>query len=455
MHMSKLLQSIIGPACVIAFLFLGWITQATWKPWLIPAKGNPDEAKKDAPPDGAEVIKLSAHAHANLKLIVKEIEPTTYWRKLSIPGSVVDRPGYSDRAITAPIAGVVTHVTAVPGKVFRAGEELFRLRLASDSFQASQMELFKSVREFDITRRERKRLETIPAGSVPVTRFLELQYQEERLSVLLQAHRQDLRTRQLTEEQIAGIEQKAQFVTEVVIRMPERSDKLQHNGKEHGSHQTPTMSVVYEVQKLKVKLDDFVQAGQTLAYLADHRHLYVEGRALKHETKWIAEAAQLGHPVEVIFGEDNDGTPVDFLNGLSIEFMGTTMDAGGLTLPVYIPFANPMKAHERQGKSYRTGLYRPGQKAMVRIGVEKHDGVFVLPIAAVAREGPDAYVFKQNGNTFVRKAVTILHEDSESLVIANNGAILAGQFVAHNAGAALNRTLKAAQSGGGGHHHHD
>ncbi len=455
MRISKLIQTILGPVIVVGLSILGWSTHTIWKPWLIPAKVSDDAAKKDAPPDSPEVIKLSAHAQTNLRLNVKEIELTTYWRKLSIPGTVVDRPGHSDRTIAAPIAGFITQVTAVPGKSFRAGDELFRLRLASDSFQTSQMELFKSVRELDIARRERKRLEAIPAGTVPATRLLELQYQEDRLSVVQQVHRQDLRTRQLTEEQIAGIEQKGLFVTEVVIRMPDRLGKLHLHGDDHGTPPLPTMHVEYEVQDLKVNLGDFVQAGQVLVYLADHRHLYVDGRALRNETSLIARATKFGLPVEVVFAEDEDGNAIDCLKDLTIEFLGNTMDASGLTLPVYIPFANPTKTYERQGKTYRTGQYRPGQKALVRIAVAKHDDVFVLPVGAVAREGPDAYVFKQNGNTFVRKAVTILHEDSESMAIANNGAILAGQTIAHNAAAALNRALKAGQSeGGGGHHHH-
>ncbi len=452
MQFSKILQTFIGPIVIIGFLYLGWTTQETWKPWLIPPKDNSDDAKQEPAPDNPEVVKLTEQAQANLKLTVKEIEPTTYWRKLSIPGSVIDRPGHSDRAVAAPIAGVITQVTAVPGKAFRAGDELFRIRLASDSFQSSQMELFKSVRELEIVRRERKRLEGVPAGTVPATRFLELQYQEDRLNVLLQAHRQDLRTRQLTEAQILAIEQKGQFVTEVVIRMPDRLGHL--HGAETGSPHDSTTPVEYEVQDLKVNLGDFVQTGQVLAYLADHRFLYVEGRALKHEAKWITRAARLGLPVEVVFSEDDDGTPVDVLKNLTIEFMSNTMDSTGLTLPIYIPFANPVVGYERSGKTFRAGKYRPGQRALVKVAVKKLDDVFVMPVAGVAREGPDAYVFKQNGNTFIRKAVTILHEDSDSLVLANDGSILPGQYLAQNAAAALNRALKAGQAGGGGHHHH-
>src|SRR5205085_7823823 len=133
-------------------------TQDTWKKWLLPGKNARQEAPKDDAPDDPLRLKLSEQAKKNLRLVIKEVRRETYWRKIYLPGSVVDRPGHSDRGIPAPIAGVITHVFAVPGKVVRAGDELFRLRLVSDSFQTSQMELFKSTRELEIVQKERKRL---------------------------------------------------------------------------------------------------------------------------------------------------------------------------------------------------------------------------------------------------------------------------------------------------------
>ena len=46
---------------------------------------------------------------------------------------------------------------------------------------------------------------------------------------------------------------------------------------------------------------------------------------------------------------------------LRIEFLGPTMDASGLTLPVYVPFDNPSREYRIKDKTYRSGQYRPGQ----------------------------------------------------------------------------------------------
>ncbi len=75
---------------------------------------------------------------------------------------------------------------------------------------------------------------------------------------------------------------------------------------------------------------------------------------------------------------------------------------------------------------------------------------FVLPAGAVVREGPEAFVFVQTGDVFVRKPVRVLYEDRTEVVIANDGSITRAEFVVRNQAAALNRALKAAAAGGEG-----
>jgi hypothetical protein len=67
--------------------------------------------------------------------------------------------------------------------------------------------------------------------------------------------------------------------------------------------------------------------------------------------------------------------------------------------------------------------FRPGQKVRVLVRVERLDNVFVLPAAAVARDGPEAFVFLQNVNTFERKPVHVLHQERDRVVIANDGSL--------------------------------
>lgn len=451
MQSSHLVKGGIAVALLI-LIGVGWQTRETWKGWVLPGKASGEEPKKPAS-DGHERIKLSAQAQKNLRLVVKEMQPTTHWKKIYLPGSVIDRPGQSDRGIPAPFAGVITWVNALPGKTVRIGDELFRLRLASESFQASQMELFKSAQELKLVAAKRKRLEAIGRSAVAETTFLELDYQQQRLEVSIKAHRQDMQSRQLTPKQITDIEE-GTLVTEIAIRMTEQ---LAHRhgpdgeispGAQKGPHE-------FEVQELKVNRGDHVQAGQILAYVADHTRLYLEGRALKQEANLLARAAREGWSVEAEFTEADDDSPGERLTDLRIEFLGGIMDPSGLTLPVYIPFENPMREYKIKNKSYRAGQYRPGQKVLLKIAVAKLDDGFVMPSAGVVREGPEAYVFRQNGAAFDRVAVHVLMEDADVVVIDNDDSIIPGDAIVQNGAAALNRVLKASQAeGGGGHDHH-
>jgi len=67
---------------------------------------------------------------------------------------------------------------------------------------------------------------------------------------------------------------------------------------------------------------------------------------------------------------------------------------------------------------------------------------------AVVREGPEAYVFRQNGDLFKQIPVHVLHEDRRLIVIANDGSITAGAFLAQGSAASLNRVLKSQSASG-------
>lgn len=64
------------------------------------------------------------------------------------------------------------------------------------------------------------------------------------------------------------------------------------------------------------------------------------------------------------------------------------------------------------------------------------------------REGPEAYVFRQNGDLFKQIPVHILHQDRRWIVIANDGSITIGSFLAQNSAASLNRVLKSQSASG-------
>jgi cobalt-zinc-cadmium efflux system membrane fusion protein len=82
------------------------------------------------------------------------------------------------------------------------------------------------------------------------------------------------------------------------------------------------------------------------------------------------------------------------------------------------------------------------------VPVEELKDVLVLPSTAIVREGPEAYVFQQNGDLFNRLPVHVLHEDRLQTVLANDGSVKAGHYLAQSAASSLNRVLKAQAASG-------
>ncbi|TWT51445.1 hypothetical protein Pla22_42230 [Rubripirellula amarantea] len=57
-------------------------------------------------------------------------------------------------------------------------------------------------------------------------------------------------------------------------------------------------------------------------------------------------------------------------------------------------------------------------------------------------------MFRQNGDLFKQIPVHVVHEDRRSVVIANDGNITAGAYLAQNSAASLNRVLKSQSASG-------
>ena len=83
--------------------------------------------------------------------------------------------------------------------------------------------------------------------------------------------------------------------------------------------------------------------------------------------------------------------------------------------------------------------------------------VEVLPVEAVAQDGPESYVFELNDGHFDRRAVHVEYRDQESVVIVNDGALRLGATVAVTSAHQMQLSLKIKAGGGvdphAGHNH--
>ena len=132
----------------------------------------------------------------------------------------------------------------------------------------------------------------------------------------------------------------------------------------------------------------------------------------------------------------------------AIHHMANSVDQTKRTFDFFVSLSNQSRTYEKDGKTFVVWRFRPGQRVRLHVPVEEFKDVIVLPAAAVVREGPEAYVFRQNGDLFDRRPVHVLHEDRLKVVIANDGSVSPGLYVAQSAAASLNRVLKAQSSSG-------
>jgi cobalt-zinc-cadmium efflux system membrane fusion protein len=431
------MRYLIVLVAVAALGLAAYGTRESWLPYFTPSPDNNAEPPHDhAAP---ERVKLSPQARANLKLVVKPIQTTTFRRTLQVPGEVVERRGRGDQSFNAPAAGVIKSIAAFPGDTVEPGSLLLTMRLTSEAMQTSQTELFRATKEIEIEEGKRKRLEN-SGPTVSQAQIDEVKNQINRLGINKRAYRADLAAKGLTPEQIDRVEN-GEFVREIEVRAPADAP-----GK---------AKTLLELQELKVFLGEQVQAGHQLGLLSNHQNLYIEGRGFREDTPLLERAAKHAWPLTAVFPEElaDDWPPLT--QPFTILYLSNTIDPAHQTVPFYVPLPNQSHEYSRDGKPYRIWRFRPGQRVQLGVRVEEFPDVFVLPAAALAREGAETYVFRQNGDRFERTAVHVVYEDTRHVVVANDGSISTGSSIAHNAAAAINRALKAQSEGGHAGHTHE
>jgi biotin carboxyl carrier protein len=456
MNLIRFAKPLSFVGLLIATVVTGYISRDMWlsKPQSSATEppGTPS-AQSNTP---ANKIIIGDQAQKNLGLTAKPLQSGIFWKTITVPGMIVDRPGVSDREVVAPAVGSISELFHVPGDTVQPGDKLLTLKLASESLQQTQSELFKTSKNIQLAEVRRNRL-AAAGEAIAQARVIEVDNEISRLAVAAQAYRQELLNRGLSDNDIDGVAD-GRLLSEITIVVPPRGSgpRLRGTALALASSSVDEQPFAYELQELKVALGEQVQAGQTLCQLSSHQLLAIEGRAFRDETTLLERSVQQRWPVDVDFQEDagGDWPPID--QDFKIHYLANTIDPVTRTFAFLMPLENQYKTVEHVDGTQILWRYRPGQKVLLRVRVEKLDNVFVLPADAVVLEGADAFVFTQNVNTFERKSVHVLYRDRDEVVLANDGSIPTYEknqerwtipAVARTAAAQLNRMTKAGSSG--------
>ena len=393
-------------------------------------------------------LELSEQARRSIGLREGDIALTTFQRTISVPGIVVERRGRSKLTIIAPMTGSVTTIYVTEGEAVTPDQPLFEIRLTHEELVQAQADLLKTAEEVDVVRREIARLEGIgPEGIVAVKTILERKYELQKLEAVRKAQQQALLLHGLSEAQVEEILAKRTLLGTLLVRAPAAS------GPPPGS----TGEVTLLVQELAVERGQHVTAGDTLAILADHATLLVEGEAFEQDIPQITQATAENHPVVAIL--ESKAGPQKTLENLTIAYVANRIDTDSRALHFYVQLPNEIVRDTRGDGEQRfvEWRYKPGQRMQLRVPVEEWADRIVLPTAAVAQDGIENYVFRSNGDHFDRQAVHVEYRDPQWVVVANDGTLFPGDRVALTAAQQLQLALKN-KSGGAidphaGHNH--
>ncbi|MDB5336736.1 MAG: hypothetical protein JWN70_2355, partial [Planctomycetaceae bacterium] len=282
---------------------------------------------------------------------------------------------------------------------------------------------------------------------------------------------QELLVRGLGPEQIQKIVETKTLIRQFTVRVPKadvgpdlHSKDTADREEEDATHLLPVslkkespstphlkehehQGSLYSVESLNVSLGKLVQPGEELCQLASHTVLLIEGQAFERESALVTRALEQAWPISVIFETGETQTVVR--NDLKILYVDNSIDEVHRTLKFFVPLANEVVRDNpgANGLMYRTWRFKPGQKVRLLLPVENLKERIVLPADALVKEGPDAYVFRQNGKLMEEVPVTVEHLDPREVVIKNDGSLFEGDEVARNQAYQLHLALKKAEGG--------
>ena len=457
----KWIINIVLAAVFVAAGVAAWWTYPQWSPLVWPKPQA--EKKKDAHAGEQDHVDLTDTTRKNMGLILKPAVLTKHTRTMAIPGTIVNQPGMTRVKVSTPITGFIERIGAFPGQVVKPGQMLFQIHLHSHDLQQFQSDLYKTAKDLEINKKEQKRLNSVAKkGVIPGKELIHLEYEESRLEAKKLALEQSLRLHHFTKKQIDNVVT-GKFEDDLILYAPgQRFDGFELAGMTISDSATPipaNMTSTYDLQKLNVNLGDQVQPGQVLCILANHRDLYLQGRAFRPEIPLVEKAIFNDWVVSVDLLSDS-GQSKEKLKNLKISWIDSHIDEASQTAGVFLPFRNTeVKTYLKKGKPYRLWKYRPGQRLYLNVPIqenskETNNPVYVLPREAVAQDGLDYYIFRKNGKVLEKRPVHVLYEERDKIILGKDSDFYPGNVIAYNRADQLMRQLKSSGDEGGGHHHH-
>jgi cobalt-zinc-cadmium efflux system membrane fusion protein len=411
-----------------------------------PHAGHDHGSEADAGDENT--LKLSEVGWQNIGLKTAIVKPQTYLKTISVPAIVVERPGLSQVEITAKLTGIVTRVYPMEGQAIKPGDPLFDLQLTHEDVVTAQRDFLRLAQELDVIKREIDRLEKVGEGVIAGRRVLEHKYEQQKTEAAMYAQSQGLLLHGLSQEHVDAILSTRQLRKSLTVVAPAYGE-LDKHADEH----------IYHVQKISVKRGQHVSTGDSLGVLGDHCELYVEGQAFEDDSQRLLNATNKGWLLDVV--PVRHGTVNADPLKLKIFYVADHVETESRALNFYLELSNHLIRDEEKsaGQRFVAWEYRPGQRMEVKIPLgQAWKNQIVLPPAAIAQDGAEAFVFRKSaaGKDFIRVPVHILYRGQDVVVVENTGKLV-GRTVAISGAYDMHLALKNKAGGGvdphAGHSH--
>ena len=209
----------------------------------------------------------------------------------------------------------------------------------------------------------------------------------------------------------------------------------------------------WDVASLAARVGQRVAAGEVLAVLHDARTMWLEVRPVGEEIASVVAALERRLPIAARPIIRSSGPDI---SNIHIDRMETRGEGDERGAHAYLSATNrPIAGIDADRQ--RSWHLRSGLRYAVAIPRQTLKARFVLPVGALADDGPDRVVFVADGDSFKKKVVHVEFADDRQVVIANDGSLFPGDPVVLSGAFQLGLALQASRGQGAdahaGHNH--
>ncbi len=491
----------IWPTLILCATLLGVGGAAGFflRPIILPVSNH--DAVPDAPAEvvdiehgGGDIVEVKEPTMLNMDLQIGKFEVRDYRQNIRIPAKVVERIPQNRRSVTAPISGRIRKAFIAEGQAVQPGEKLFDFLITDESLSQSQVGLLGVISDIDLNQKSLDRIKPLAkSGVVKRSRVLDIELEIDKLTQKRDALKQELSLRGMDENKIRELIENKSLMQTMTVFAPEldvQSEpetvntaseipqlnlnsiphfgptfRLENGGsfKQASTQNKSKNEIYFTVESIAALEGSNQKLGAKLCELTYHCNMLIEGMAYESDIEKISQANDKDWRFEAHFGEGDNAIMRSELKLFQID---NHVDNQSQTYPIFVELENEIisQTTDDKGRKYVNWQFKPGQRAHLEFPIEIWEKQVVVPLAALAREGLETFVFLKISHTheaadgtviheFQKVPVKVLHTDKHFAVLKKNIKLDVYEEYALDQAYKLNLALKQSAGEGGGHGH--